>query len=334
MKREAKFYKKLNDGKVECFLCAHNCKIKENSFGICGVRKNEGGVLYTQVHGEVIASHIDPIEKKPLYHFLPGSLSYSIATVGCNLRCSFCQNWRISQAAKENRNIETYELAPEEVVREAVKHKCRSISYTYTEPTIFFEYAYDISKLAREKGLKNVFVTNGYMRVEALEEISPYLDACNVDLKSFSDDFYRTMCGARLQPVTESIKKMKELGIHIEVTTLIIPNKNDSKEELKKIAQFIAGVDNNIPWHVSRFHPDYRYIEGDFTPIATLKTAETIGKNEGLKYIYLGNVLEGNNTYCYNCNKLLLERHYFDVIKNDLDGNKCDKCKTVLEGVF
>lgn len=291
MIKEAMLYEKLDGGNVRCNLCAHQCKIAPDKFGICGVRKNQDEKLYTHVYGDVIASHVDPIEKKPLYHFLPGSFSYSIATVGCNFKCSFCQNWQISQASKRDKDVSGYELKPEKVVREAKKNNCKSISYTYTEPTIFFEYAHDTARLAKKAGLSNIFVTNGYMTEEALEVIKPYLDACNVDLKSFREDFYRDMCQAHLGPVLNSIKTMKKLGIWVEITTLVVTGKNDSDEEFKDIAEFIAGVDPGIPWHISRFHPDFKYLEAAPTPVEGLKRAREIGKKAGLQHIHLGNVI-------------------------------------------
>ncbi|MBU3911329.1 MAG: AmmeMemoRadiSam system radical SAM enzyme [Candidatus Omnitrophica bacterium] len=296
MIKEAMFYESLSGGRVRCSLCAHRCEIAAGKFGICGVRKNQDGKLHTHVYGEVIASHVDPIEKKPLYHFLPGSFSYSIATVGCNFKCSFCQNWEISQALRMGEGWrvkgEGHELKPEEVIREAKKNKCKSISYTYTEPTIFFEYAYDTARLAKEAGLFNVFVTNGYMTEKPLETIKPYLDAANVDLKSFSEDFYRDMCGGHLEPVLNSIKTMKRLGIWVEITTLVVTGRNDREEEFKDIAEFIKDIDPEMPWHISMFHPDFKYLEAEPTPVETLKKAKEIGKKAGLKYIHLGNVIE------------------------------------------
>ncbi|MBU1852915.1 MAG: AmmeMemoRadiSam system radical SAM enzyme [Candidatus Omnitrophica bacterium] len=334
MIKEAMLYEKLEDGKVQCRLCSHYCEILPDKFGFCGVRKNSNGRLFTHVYGEVIALHVDPIEKKPLYHFFPGSNAYSIATVGCNFRCSFCQNWQISQVSKRGEELSGHELKPEEVVREAKKNKCKSISYTYTEPTIFFEYAYETAKLAKTEGLYNNFVTNGYMTETALDTIRPYLDACNVDLKSFSEDYYKKMCHAHLKPVLNSIKTMKKLGIWVEITTLIIPGQNDSDEELKRIADFIIGVAPEIPWHISRFHPDYKYTESGPTPVETLKRAKGIGEEMGLRYIYLGNVLEGNNTYCYNCKELLIERIIFDVSRYNIKDGKCAKCNATIDGVF
>lgn len=292
MKKPAILYEQLVDNKVHCYLCNHHCKIAESKFGICGVRQNINDKLYTHVYGKVIASHIDPIEKKPLYHFLPGSTSYSIATPGCNFRCGFCQNWQISQFnLKEDFQYDGLELSPEDIVKAAKLNNCQSVAYTYTEPTIFFEYAYDTAKLAKKFDLSNIFVTNGYMTKEALEKISPYLDAANIDLKSFRNEFYKKICGARLQPVLDTIKNMKEMNIWVEVTTLVVPDQNDSKQELNNIAEFIAQTGIDIPWHINRFHPDYQFTEAKPTPLETLQMAEEIGKKHGLKYIHLGNIL-------------------------------------------
>ena len=335
MNKEAMLYRKLNSNRVECYLCAHNCNIADSDFGICGVRQNIKGSLYTLVYGEAIAAHIDPIEKKPLYHLLPSSSSYSIATIGCNFKCVFCQNWQISQSTKKEYPLyENKELMPYDIVSKARENNCRSIAYTYTEPTVFFEYAYDTAKLAKEYGLYNVFVTNGYMSRSALDTISPYLDAANVDLKSFRDDFYKKVCKARLGPVLDSIRYMKKLGIWVEVTTLVIPGENDSREELKDIADFIAGVDKNIPWHISRFHPDYEFTQYSATPLDTLKKAEDIAKLAGLRYIYLGNVSQETNTYCYNCGRLLIKRVYFSVLENNIKDGKCPYCGADIAGIW
>ena len=292
--QEAMFYNKAKGKEAQCYLCAHNCKIALGQFGFCGVRQNIQGVLNTLVYAQVIAANVDPIEKKPLYHFLPGSMSFSIATVGCNFRCGFCQNWQISQVSGQDNAREVYKLMPERIVEEAKKNHCQSISYTYTEPTIFFEYAYDIAKVAKQAGLKNIFVTNGYMSKEALETISPYLDAANIDLKSFREKFYVENCKGHLQPVLDSIKLAKKLGVWIEITTLIIPGYNDSVSELSDIAGFIASVGKDIPWHISRFHPDYHFLNQKLTPIETLKKAEDLGKKAGLDHVYLGNVKDVN----------------------------------------
>lgn len=336
MIKEAMLYHSVEDNKVSCVLCHHNCRIAPGKFGICSVRQNREGKLYTRVYGDIIAAHVDPIEKKPLYHFLPGTNSFSIATIGCNFRCSFCQNWQISQASKGKDFVNHgQEYSPQDVVYEAKKHRCQSISYTYTEPTIFFEYAYDTAKLARKEGLTNVFVTNGYMRPEALETIRPYLDACNVDLKALHEDFYKDMCGAHLQPVLDSIRLMKKMNIWVEITTLIIPGCNDSEHEFTQIARFIAKIDPNIPWHISRFHPDYKYTDTKATPVESLRLARSIGIKEGLRFIYIGNVLgESEGTACPNCKSMLIPRQGFFVSGNKIKDSKCPFCKTRIAGVF
>jgi pyruvate formate lyase activating enzyme len=335
MIKEAMFWEKLEGKTGQCHLCAHECRIPDLKFGICGVRKNVEGILYTMAYAQVIAANIDPIEKKPLYHFLPGSISYSIATIGCNFKCGFCQNWQISQASvREDDIVAGRQMMPEMVIEAAKNNNCLSISYTYTEPTIFFEFAYDTSRLAKKAGLKNVFVTNGYMTRDALETIKPYLDAANVDLKSFRDDSYKKTCKARLQPVLDTIAAMSELGIWLEVTTLVVPGENDSDEELEQIADFLARINNNIPWHISQFHPDYEFRDHMATPIETLKKAREIGHRAGLRYIYLGNVLEGTNTYCYQCHELIVERRYMGLNKINLEKGRCPSCGANIRGVW
>jgi len=334
--KEAMFYEKLDGNVVKCNLCSHRCgRITNSKRGICGVRENRDGTLYSLVYGRVVARAVDPIEKKPLFHFLPGSRAYSIATVGCNFRCRNCQNFEISQMPRERNVIIGEDVAPEEVVAAAKRYKCESIAYTYTEPTIFFEYAYDIAKLASKEGIKNVFVTNGYITEEALVEIKPYLDAANIDLKSFSDEFYRKNCGARLGPVLDSIRLHKSLGIWIEITTLIIPTLNDSEENLRKIAEFIKDVGEEIPWHISRFHPMYQLLDLPRTPIASLHKAREIGLEVGLRYVYEGNVPGevGENTYCYECGKPLIRRHGYTILENKIKNSECSYCGAKIDGV-
>ncbi len=291
MKIEAVLYEKSKDNTVQCSLCAHRCRISEGNFGICGVRENIDGVLYTHVYGNPIAMHVDPIEKKPLYHFLPGTRSYSIATIGCNFKCGFCQNWRISQVnAKAINKDDENSVSAEEVAANAERTNCRSIAYTYTEPTIFFEYAYDCAQKAIARSLKNLFVTNGFMTKEALDLIKPCLHAANVDLKSFNDEYYKKVCKGRLQPVLDSIRLMKEYGIWVEVTTLLIPGENDSDDEISAIADFIAETGTDIPWHISRFFPTYEYNDRSPTSVEKMHAAEEIGRKKGIKNIHLGNV--------------------------------------------
>ena len=334
--KEAMFYEKLDEKKVRCFLCAHHCFITDGKRGICYVRKNIDGTLYTLVYGRVVSMNIDPIEKKPLFHFQPGSTSFSIASVGCNFRCEHCQNFEISQYPKEHEGeILGQHVTPKAIVDAANKNNCRSISYTYTEPTIFFEFAYDCARLAHEKGIKNVFVSNGYTTPEATRAIAPYLDGNNIDLKG-NDDFYNKICGARLEPVKETIKLMKELGVWVEVTTLIIPDYNDSDEDLRNIAEFIKSVDPFIPWHVTQFYPTYKLMDTPRTPVKTLRKARDIGFKTGLKYVYEGNVPGegGENTYCHNCRNLLIKRFGFSIIENKLKDGKCSECGTEMKGVW
>lgn len=323
MIKEAMLYEKLENNTVHCYLCSHHCRIAPDKFGFCGVRQNLGGKLNTHVWGEVIASHVDPIEKKPLYHFLPGSKSYSVATVGCNFRCGFCQNWEISQASKQaGIDMAGYKMSPEDIVSEAKKTHSRSISYTYTEPTIFFEYAYDTAKLAKKEGLYNIFVTNGFMTPDAIKAIRPYLDAANVDLKFFKESSYKDICKGKLQPVLDSISLMKELRIWVEVTTLVIPGLNDSDEELGGIAAFIAGVNKDIPWHISAFHPDYKFTDYPPTTLDTMKKAYDIGKGSGLEFVYLGNVSQEIDTTCPRCGA------------STARSGRCPKCSAVIPGVW
>lgn len=333
---EASFYEKLDQNRVKCLLCPHGCMIADDHTGICGVRKNERGTLYSLVYGKVIADNVDPIEKKPLFHFLPGSRSFSLATVGCNLRCKHCQNYEISQMPRDRNMISGNDMTPEALVQFAKNTSCDSISFTYTEPTIYFEYAHDIARLSREKGLKNVMVTNGYINREPLEKIAPYIDGANIDLKAFSDDFYREICGAKLQPVLDSIKAYRELGIWVEVTTLIIPGLNDRDDELKALAEFIVSVGSEIPWHVTAFYPTYNLLEKPRTSIDLLVRAREIGLKAGLRYIYTGNIpgYEGENTYCYECKKLLIERNGFRINKNEITGGTCPACGVKIDGIF
>ncbi|MDP2914375.1 MAG: AmmeMemoRadiSam system radical SAM enzyme [Candidatus Aminicenantes bacterium] len=357
MIKEAMLFKALEGGRTVCALCSHRCDIAPGKFGVCGVRENRGGRLMTHAYGEVIAAHVDPIEKKPFFHFLPDTTSFSIATIGCNFRCSFCQNWQISQAAKTGHSTAAgapgiargstsaakarpltgrgEELSPEDAVRIALDRGCRSISYTYTEPTVFFEYAYDTAKLARESGLANTFVTNGFMTAEALETIRPYLDAANVDLKAFRDETYKKVCQARLGPVLDSIRLMHDLGIWVEVTTLVVPGLNDGDAELGDMARFIAGVDPDIPWHISRFHPDYNYTDAEPTPVETLRRAFAIGQRADLRYVYIGNVSgEGDTTRCPHCFRPLIQRRGFRVEENRVRDGACPYCRTPIAGLF
>jgi pyruvate formate lyase activating enzyme len=336
MVREALLWERLSEDRVACGLCAHRCRIEPGRRGLCGVRENRAGALVSLVWGAVIAENVDPIEKKPLFHVLPGTRSFSIATAGCNFRCSFCQNHDISQMPREEGRIVGRPRTPEAVVEMALASRSRSISYTYTEPTVYFEFACDTARIAAGQGLKNVFVTNGYMTPEALETIAPHLHAANVDLKSFRDDFYRRQCGARLQPVMESLGKMKALGIWVEVTTLLIPGLNDSEEELAGLAAFVASLGAETPWHISRFHPRYRMTGVRPTSSEAIHRAAEIGRAAGLKYVYSGNIPgdPGENTFCWHCGRLLIGRCGFAIERLDLAGPACPGCGTRLDGIF
>lgn len=328
--REAYLYKKLINRKVQCQTCAHKCIIPPQRRGICGVRENINGKLYALNYGKTIALNIDPIEKKPFYHFLPGSYSLSMATVGCNLRCLNCQNWDISQGFKEKKEIPGENLSPEEIVKIALKNKLPSISYTYTEPTIFLEYALDTMKLAKKAGLKNNFVSNGFMSKESAEMVIPYLDANNIDLKSFSDEFYIDNCGARLQPVLDTIKLMKKSGVWVEITTLAIPTLSDSEEMFRNIAQFIKKeLGSETPWHISQFSGSisWKLQHLPETRVETLEMAYKIGKEAGLKYVYTGNVpgLPSEDTFCPKCSALVIDRTGYTINRYDKNG-ECPKC--------
>jgi pyruvate formate lyase activating enzyme len=341
--KEALLYKKFparggfasdkKEKQVQCQACNHYCVIRDGNRGICGVRENRGGKLYSLVYGKVIAKHVDPIEKKPFFHFLPGSQSLSVATIGCNFRCLYCQNADIAQASKEGYFFEKKEilgedLTPKEIVSEALSLNLPSISYTYTEPTIFIEFALETMKLARKNGLKNTWVTNGYTSTEGLKLALPYLDAANVDLKGFSEEFYNKICGARLKPVLETLKAMKKAGAWVEITTLVVPGQNNTKEHFEGIANFIAKVlGKETPWHISRFFPTYKLMDTPPTSLETLETAYNIGKKSGLKYVYLGNVAgeKREDTFCPKCGEKMIDRTGYDVLRYDKDG-KCAKC--------
>jgi pyruvate formate lyase activating enzyme len=336
MIREAMFFSQAEDQRVVCYLCHHRCHIAESKFGFCGVRQNREGKLYTHVYGEVVAAHVDPVEKKPLYHFLPGSTSFSIAAPGCNFHCGFCQNWQISQLSfREGAGPRGEEFPPAEIVQKAKEYGCQSISYTYTEPTIFFEYAFDTARLAKDQGLGNIFVTNGYMTSDALMAIQPYLDACNVDLKFFREDFYQKVCRGHLEPVLESIRLMKKLGLWVEITTLVVPGQNDDEEQLTGIARFLAATDPDMPWHLSRFHPDYKLADTPATPLSVLQKASAIGRREGVRFIYVGNVpQERRDTFCPACQKLVIRRSGFGAETRMTSDSQCFSCGERIPGIF
>ncbi|MFA7060212.1 MAG: AmmeMemoRadiSam system radical SAM enzyme [Pedobacter sp.] len=333
--KEAMFYVRKAGDHVRCGLCRFRCLIGDGARGICAVRENQGGTLYSLVYGKLCVEHVDPIEKKPLFHVMPGSKSYSIATVGCNFHCRHCQNYTISQVSS-NATIQGAEQTPQEIVKKAIDNGCRSISYTYTEPTIFFEFAYDTARLAKAAGLSNIFVTNGYISKDALETIAPFLDAANIDLKGFTEGFYRNIVHARLSEVLDSIIEYRKQGIWIEITTLIIPGLNDSNSELQGIASFITsnlGVDT--PWHVTQFYPTHQITDRPRTPVETLRMAREIGNEAGLRFVYEGNVPGegGENTLCPSCSALLIQRYGFQIESNRIISGACPDCGLSIAGI-
>jgi pyruvate formate lyase activating enzyme len=333
--KKALLYEQLSDNLVRCNLCNHRCVIADGKLGVCKVRKNVGGVLFTLVYGHTISQHVDPIEKKPLYHFYPGSTTYSIATRGCNFHCQWCQNWEIVMATEEISALRGSDATPGQIVAAAVANGSRSIAYTYTEPTVFMEYAYDIAKLAHQKGLANIYVTNGYMTPEMLAIFSPNLDAANVDLKSFRDKTYHRYVGGSLQPILDNMKTMKEMGVWLEVTTMVIPGINDSADEFRDAARFIAQeLGPDTPWHLSRFFPNYKMANLLPTSIFTLHKARDIGLEEGLRYVYLGNVTGKSTTTCHNCGSTLIQRRGFWLDDNHIQAGYCPYCGTPIAGVW
>jgi len=323
-------YAPAADQAVDCRLCAHRCHISPGKRGACRVRENREGKLYSLTYGKLISANVDPIEKKPLYHFQPGSRSFSIATQGCNFRCRFCQNWQISQT--DGGPLAGRDTAPEVLVHEAVRTGCRSIAYTYTEPTIYFEYAVDCARVAHERGLANCFVTNGYQTPEAIEIMAGLIDAANVDIKAFSDDFYRRLCKARLQPVLDAVRLMHQKGIWVEVTTLLIPGQNDAEDELKALAEYLVSISPDVPWHVSRYHPDYDFDEAPATPAETILAAVEIGLKAGLRFVYAGNLRAGvyENTRCPSCRGTVIRRTGYHVEQTHLKDGRCGLCGAAL----
>ncbi|MDK2892803.1 MAG: pyruvate formate lyase activating enzyme [Methanohalophilus sp.] len=328
MLKEAMFYEKLDDLKVRCNLCNHRCKIAEGKTGICRVRQNREGVLYSLIYNTVSSEAIDPIEKKPLFHFYPGTLAYSLGTIGCNFRCKHCQNWSISQVSLDE--AMSVEITPEQAIERAIATGCRSIAWTYNEPTIWYEYTYDSAKLAKEAGLATVYVTNGYITPEALRHIAPYLDAFRVDIKAFTEEFYHEVASAKLHPVLDSAKLARELGMHVEVVNLVIPTLNDSRGELEMLSKWVyEKLGENTPIHFTRFHPYYKLQNLPSTPVETLEMAHEIATEVGLKFVYIGNVFGHiyENTFCPNCKSLLIKRGGFDVEENHITSDKkCEYC--------
>jgi len=335
--RKAMFQQAEEGERVRCGLCRFRCSIGEGRRGLCGVRENREGVLYSLVYGKAVAENVDPIEKKPLFHFQPGSLSYSVSTVGCNFRCLHCQNHQISQWPHEQKSIAGSDVPPEQLVQRALDAGCRSIAYTYTEPTIYFEYAFETAKLARQAGLGNVFVSNGYITPEALETIAPYLDAANIDLKGFNDDTYRKLTGAALQGVLDCLRDYRRHGIWTEVTTLLIPGRNDDPQELRKLTRFIADeLGPETPWHVTGFYPTYKLQDAPPTSLASLQAARKIGQQAGLQFVYTGNRgdADSESTRCPACHKIVIERSGFRLVTNHLQQGECPWCSAAISGLF
>jgi len=331
MEKEAILYDKL-DGNLNCRVCARNCVISPGKLGFCQTRKNVQGKLKTLIYAAVSSLAVDPIEKKPLFHFLPGTEVLSLGTVGCNFRCLYCQNWSISQATIDD--VSLSEILPEQAISLCKQYDCKSIAWTYNEPTIWLEYTYESAKIAKNKGIKTVFVTNGYMTEDSFEVMAPYLDAANIDLKGMDEKFYHNLCSARLEPVLDTIKRMYDEKIHIELTNLLIPGYNDSVEHITNLVNFLVeelGIE--VPLHFSRFFPHYKMQDVLPTPLESMERAYQIAKDSGVRYVYLGNVsgTDKENTYCYQCNELLVERNGFKVNKNKIKDNKCNKCGAKID---
>ncbi len=331
---KAMFYEKLKKNYVRCDLCPNNCVLKENETGTCGVRQNIGGDLYSLVYNQPVSIHIDPIEKKPLYHFYPGTNILSIATVGCNLRCNFCQNWTISQTRPDETTA--YQATPEQIIEMAKEYDCQSIAFTYTEPTIFYEYMLDIAKLAKKEGLKTVLVTCGYINEKPLRELAKYIDAANIDLKGFSEEFYSTYTTGSLQPVLNTLQIAKEEGMFFEITNLVIPQANDDPVMIRAMCKWIKeNIGDEYPLHFSRFFPQYKLTNRPPTPVKTLEMAYDIAREEGMKYVYIGNVGNiGEDTYCPNCGKKIIDRSGYMIGDIYIKDGKCEFCEEDIFGEF
>lgn len=342
--REARLYNKSDNDAVECFACSWRCKIAPGKTGVCGVRQNVDGKLFLLVFGRAVSANVDPMEKKPLYHFLPGENIFSIGTIGCNFGCEFCQNFDISQASRSGSGKEATEnaagwgdqLEPDEIVAYCLEHRIPAIAFTYNEPAIFSEYAAEVMKLAKPHGIRGVFVSNGYETKEALDFLEPYIDAYNIDLKGFTERYYQKVCKARLSPVLSTIEELHDRKKWLEITTLLVPGENDSPDELKAIAKFISSISPDIPWHISAFFPTYLMTDKISTPPEKMIRAYKIGHDAGLNYVYLGNLLENKygSTFCPDCGELLIEREGFTVTKYNLEAGKCSKCGQKIAGVW
>lgn len=333
--KQALFYKKLKGRILQCVLCPHYCTLKENETGKCKVRKNINGILYSLSYEQPVAINLDPIEKKPLYNFLPGTMAFSIGMAGCNLRCLHCQNWEMSQKGPEE--IPVPKISVKEMVKKALKSKCPIMSYTYSEPLVSYEYVLDIAKLAKKAGIKNMIVSNGFINPEPLKQLCKYIDGANIDLKSINDKFYREICGARVNPVLETLKILKQKRIWLEITNLLIPTLNNSEKDIKELVLWVKkNLGVSVPLHFTAFYPTYKLSHLPSTSIETLKKARQIALKAGLKYVYTGNLPdeEGDDTFCSKCNKMLIKRSVFSVTENNLKRGRCDKCDEKIEGVW
>jgi len=330
--REFNYYTPIEKGRIVCNLCQHACELKEGQRGICGVNQNVEGRLKTLVYGHPVAVHVDPVEKKPLYHLLPDSKVLSFGTVGCNFKCPFCQNWDISQTKEVNEKVA---VSPEQMVALAQEHGAASIAYTYNEPTIFYPYAKDIGIIAKAKGIKNIFVSNGFESAAMVDDMATWVDAANIDLKSWDDDYYKKVLKGGLEEVKATLKRMVERGIWVEVTTLLIEGHNDSEGQLREMARFISReLGTHVPWHLSAFYPNYKMKTHEATRLATLLKAKAIGEEESLQYIYLGNIGVEGTTVCPHCETPLITRNGYGVTENRLEGKECPVCSNIIEGVW
>ena len=333
--KEAMHYKKLEDARVECELCPRKCTIADMERGYCGVRENRGGIYYSLVHSRVCALNVDPVEKKPLFHFLPGTKAYSLATAGCNIECKFCQNWQISQYRPEQ--IESIKLTPEDAVQDARMSGSTTIAYTYSEPVVYYEYMYDTARLGKEHGLKSVMISNGYIQEKPLTELCQHLSAVKIDLKGFTEKFYQETCTGELKPVLHTLTTLKKIGIWFEIVVLVVPTLNDSEKEFKEMCVWIKeNLGPDVPIHFTRFHPTYKMKNLPPTPVKTLEMARNVALDTGLHFPYVGNVPghEGENTYCPNCRHVVIRRAGFSIRENHLKDNKCKGCNQSIPGIW
>ena len=332
--REAKYYEKLSEKRIRCQLCPHECQVADLERGTCGVRENRGGVYYTLVYGNPCAVHVDPIEKKPLFHYYPASQAFSLATAGCNFSCRFCQNWEISQKRPEQ--VSAIDLLPERVIAGARQYRCRIVSHTYTEPVVFFEYMLDCAVAGRESGIPNVMISNGYIQKKPMRELCRYLGAVKIDLKAFTEKFYQEQCGGKLQPVLDTLLLLRGEKVWFEVVVLIIPTLNDSPQEIDRMTRWIhRELGPAVPLHFTRYFPTFMIRNIPATPSATLTRAREIAMGNGLQFVYVGNVLsDAENTFCPACKKTLIERVSYAVNVVGMKGNACKFCGAKIPGVF